>query len=402
MISRPLTAVFAALEALLVLAIGIALVLVPLTILWIVQFGFGADWAIFWRASVDTWLIGHGVDVTFTLDPALAAGLGLPGAELPFTVSIAVLGFALLTTLLGVRAGRRIAETRYRVLGSLVAVGTFAVASLVVTATALDSLARPSLVQAAILPVLFFGGGLFIGTRLTLRELGITPRSRLLDAIPPLPREVLATALRGGGAIVALLLAVASVATALALLFSYASVITLYESLHGEILGGALVTMGQLALLPTVVIWTASWLVGPGFALGTGSLVSPLATSVGPIPAIPLLGALPSGDSAFGFVGILVPIVSAFLVGAWFGPGIRRRLDGRMVVVAAVAMGLAAGVILGVLAGFASGAAGPGRLVDVGPNAWAVGGWAALQCAIGATIGVLAAHRIPRPRLPKP
>lgn len=381
------------------LAIGIALVLVPLTILWIVQFGFGADWAIFWRASVDVWLIGHGVDVTFTLDPALTAALGLPGAELPFSVTIAALGFALLTTLLGVRAGRRIAETRYRALGSLVAVGTFAVASVVVTATVLDPLARPSIVQAAILPVLFFGGGLFIGTRLTLRDLGITPRARLLDAIPPLPREVLGMALRGGAAITALLLTVASILTALAILFSYASVITLYESLHGEILGGALVTMGQLALVPTVVIWAASWLVGPGFALGTGSLVSPLATTVGPLPAVPLLGALPSGDSAFGFVGILVPIVSAFLVGAWFGPGIRRRLDGRMVVVAAVAMGVAAGLILGVLAGFASGGAGPGRLAEVGPNPLAVGGWAALQCALGAAIGVLAADRLPRPRL---
>ncbi|NYF09710.1 hypothetical protein HDC94_000866 [Leifsonia sp. AK011] len=398
MISRPLTAVFAALEALLVLAIGVAIPLTPLTVLWVVQFGFGADWALFWRTAVDTWLIGHGVDVTFTLDPALAASLGLAGADQPFTVTIAALGFALLTALLGVRAGRRIAETRFATLGGIVAAATFAVASLAVAASALDDLARASLVQAAILPVLFFGGGMLVGMNLARRDLGLTPILRVPDALPDVPRALIATSLRGGAAIVALLLAMASVVTTLAILFSYASIITLYESLHTEVLGGILVTVAQLALVPTIVVWTASWLVGPGFALGTGSLVSPLGTSLGPIPAIPLLGALPSGDSAWGFVGILVPIVAAFLAGAWFGPGIRRRLNGYWVVVAALAMGVVAGIVLGILAWFASGGAGPGRLVDVGPNPWAVGGWAALECAIGAAIGILAAHRLPRRR----
>ena len=398
MISRPLTAVFAALESLLVLAIGVAIPLTPLTVLWVVQFGFGADWALFWRTAVDTWLIGHGVDVTFTLDPTLAASLGLAGADQPFTVSIAALGFALLTTLLGVRAGRRIAETKFVMLGGLVAAGTFAVASLAVAASALDDLARASLVQAAILPLLFFGGGLLIGMSLSRRELGLQPMLRMPGALPATARDLIATALRGGAAIVALLLAMASVITTIAILFSYASIITLYESLHTEVLGGILVTVAQLALIPTIVVWTASWLVGPGFALGTGSLVSPLGTSLGPVPAVPILGALPSGDSAFGFIGILVPIVAAFLVGAWFGPGIRRRLDGYWVVIVALAMGIAAGVLLGVLAWFASGGAGPGRLVDIGPNPLAVGGWAAVQCAIGAAIGVLAAHRLPRRR----
>lgn len=380
------------------LAIGVAIPLTPLTVLWVVQFGFGADWALFWRTAVDTWLIGHGVDVTFTLDPALAASLGLAGADQPFTVTIAALGFALLTALLGVRAGRRIAETRFATLGGIVAAATFAVASLAVAASALDDLARASLVQAAILPVLFFGGGMLVGMNLARRDLGLTPILRVPDALPDVPRALIATSLRGGAAIVALLLAMASVVTTLAILFSYASIITLYESLHTEVLGGILVTVAQLALVPTIVVWTASWLVGPGFALGTGSLVSPLGTSLGPIPAIPLLGALPSGDSAWGFVGILVPIVAAFLAGAWFGPGIRRRLNGYWVVVAALAMGVVAGIVLGILAWFASGGAGPGRLVDVGPNPWAVGGWAALECAIGAAIGILAAHRLPRRR----
>lgn len=197
MINRQLTALFAALEALLVAAIGIAIPLVPLTILWAVQFGFGLDWTTFWRASVDIWLIGHGVDVTFTLDPAIAATLGLPAAGEPFDVTIAALGFALLTVLLGIRAGRRVAETRYRAIGELVALGTFAAASFIVTFSALHPLARPSLVQGTILPTLVFALGLAIGVRATGWD---ATRHRLHDWIESWPlttRTAVLTALRG-------------------------------------------------------------------------------------------------------------------------------------------------------------------------------------------------------------
>ncbi|MEZ5189477.1 MAG: hypothetical protein R2717_00350 [Schumannella sp.] len=75
--TRRLTVLFAALEALLVVAIGVAIPLVPMTAIWAAQFGFAPDWLIFWRGAVDVWLLGHGVDVTFTLDAATASALGL-------------------------------------------------------------------------------------------------------------------------------------------------------------------------------------------------------------------------------------------------------------------------------------------------------------------------------------
>ena len=123
--NRPLTALFAALEALLVVGIGIGVPLVPLTFLWAFQYGLQLDWTVFWRASVDTWLIGHGSDVLLTLDPVTAIVVGFAGAGTPFALSIAALGFALLTALLGVRAGRRITETPHRRLGLVVALAVF-------------------------------------------------------------------------------------------------------------------------------------------------------------------------------------------------------------------------------------------------------------------------------------
>jgi hypothetical protein len=182
---------------------------------------------------------------------------------------------------------------------------------------------------------------------------------------------------------------------------SYAKIISLYESLHTELLGGFAVTLGQIAFIPDLVIWTASWLIGPGFAVGTGSSVSPLGTQLGPVPAIPILGALPAGQFSFGFVGLLVPVVVGFLVGAVLGPALKREVVGVQVVLAGLGIGVVGGAILGLLAWSAAGAAGPGRLVDVGPNPWAVGVAAALELAIAASIGLLTTLRkIPakRPR----
>jgi hypothetical protein len=399
--NRSLTVLFAAAEALLVAAIGLAIALVPLTVLWGAQFGFAPDWAIFWRASVDVWLLGHGVNITFVLDPAVAAALALPGSETPVTVTIALLGFALLTGLLAMRSGRRIAETRHRVLGELTAVGAFAAISLGLTLSTVHPAAQPSLWQGVALPTGAFALGMLIGVRRT-RDLLDDRAGLIRDRIAAWPSSVAivaATAARGGAAAAAGALALASIVTSLALIAGFARIITLYESLHTELLGGVAVTLGELALMPNAVIWSMSWLVGPGFAIGTGSAVSPLGTTLGPLPSIPLLGALPESGFDYGFVGLVVPVATGFLVAALFGPRLRRSLEGDSSVltfVTGLGMGLIGGALLGTLAWWSGGAAGPGRLADVGPNPVAVGALAALELGIGALAGLAASSRTVR------
>ncbi|CAN5201098.1 hypothetical protein BH11ACT4_BH11ACT4_00960 [soil metagenome] len=387
--NRQLTALFAAFEALLVVAIGIAIPLVPLTFLWGAQYGFAVDWTTFWRAAVDIWLVGHGVDITMVLDPDTAASLGLAGAGAPVTITIAALGFALLTVLLGIRAGRRVAETRFRGLGELASLAAFGLASFAVTLSTGHPDASPSLWQGTVLPTAVFAIGLAIGV-------GGLVSTRALDGVTrrwqPSTRAAVGTALRAGGAAAAGVVLIAALALAGAIALSYAKIITLYESLHTEVLGGIAITLGQIAFLPDLVIWAASWLIGPGFALGTGSSVSPLGTQLGPVPAIPMLGALPVGQFALGFLGLLVPVVVGFLVGAILGPGLKREAAGALVVVAGIGAGVVGGVILGLLAWASAGSAGPGRLAHVGPDPWAVGFAAALELAISATAGLLASR----------
>jgi hypothetical protein len=404
--NRSLTALFASFEALLVVGIGIAIPLAPLTILWGVQYGFAADWGMFWRASVDVWLLGHGVDMTMVLDPLTATSLGFPDAAQPVTLTIAALGFSLLTVLLGVRAGHRVAETRYRLLGEFVSISTFGLLSFLLALSAIYPSARPSLWQGTILPTVVFGIGIVIGSLKERRSDG--EGSSIRDWINdwrPQSRIIVAQSLRGGAAAAAVLVLAASVLAAIQMTLSYSRMISLYESLHTEVLGGLVLTLGELAFLPNLVIWTASWLIGPGFTIGTGSMVSPLATQLGPLPAIPLLGAVPVGEHSLGFIGLLAPVLAGFFVAIVIRGGVIRGIGGanRNTSLLAVGLGVGAvgGIVLGLLAWFSSGAAGPGRLVDVGPNPWSVGIWAAVEFSAGALLGLFATARNPLARREK-
>ncbi|MEO5920064.1 MAG: DUF6350 family protein [Pseudolysinimonas sp.] len=404
--TRRLTVLFAAFEAVLGVAIGIAIPLVPLTIVWAAQFGFAPDWLIFWRGSVDVWLLGHGADVTFTLDPATALALGVTGAGAPVVVTIALLGFAVLTALLGARAGTRIGESGHRLLGALTAVGVFALLSAAVTLSVLHPMARPSIWQGTLLPALVFGAGLVLGMLRAARDAesptadaGRGRFSRWIAGLPIDTRATAGAALRAGAAAVAIIVAISAVALTALFVLGYADIIRLYEALHTEVVGGIAVTALQLALLPDLVVWTASWFVGPGFAIGTGSQVSPLGTALGPLPALPVFGALPTGDFDFAFAGLLVPVIAGFLAGAAVRPALSRALDGvrlPALLIVGLGGGIAGAVLMGLLSWASSGSVGPGRLADVGPSPIAVAFVALLELAPAIALGVASGAVLPR------
>ncbi|BDI23799.1 DUF6350 family protein [Herbiconiux sp. L3-i23] len=397
--NRPLTALFAALEAVLVVGIGVGLALAPLTALWAFQYDLQIDWAVFYRAAVDVWLLGHGVDVRFALTFP-----GATSAAEPFVVTAAALGFALLTVLLGVRAGRRLLETDHPVVALGASIVTFVAlaAGLVLTAGAPE--AQPSRWQGVLLPTLAFCLGVLLGAvlpgpgarRPVSSRRGPVSRAweAAVDRIPPDTATSIACALRLGGMATAGLVAVAAILVAVLIVTGYTTVITIYESLQAGVLGGLALTLAQLAVLPNLVIWAVAWLTGPGFSIGTGSSVSPLETSLGPVPSLPVLGALPTGDMPFAFVGLAVPVVVGFVAAAISRGRVDDEFGGRPGVGRLVGIGVGAGVfaglVLGLLTWMASGSAGPGRLQDVGasPVAVALAGGVLLTIAI--VLGLLA------------
>jgi hypothetical protein len=347
-----------AVDAALAVAIPVGVLVLAGLLAWA---GLGATgaWTVFLTAAADVWFLGHGVDVAVATTP-------------PFTVTLALLGPALVTVLAGVRAGRRAGRTA--VPGLAIAAGLLVVLAasvLLLLASAADG-AGPDAPQALLLPLLVYGVAALAG---------------LLPGRRPARRGPVAAGLRGGVGAAAAVLAAGGVAVAVLLALHLPAVVGLYESSSAGIAGGLALTVLQIALLPTVVVWAAAWFTGAGFALGAGSSVGPLGTAVGPLPSLPLLGALPQQVGGFGLAGVLVPVLAGFAVGIALklrgdaGPGAGRLVG------AALATGATAGVVLGLLALAASGAIGPGRLAEVGPDALQVAWRAAVEVGLGALIG---------------
>ncbi|QNE37144.1 cell division protein PerM [Leifsonia shinshuensis] len=424
--NRTTVALLAALEAVIVAAIGLAICLVPLTVLWAAQYHLAGDFAIVWRATADIWLIGHGVNLTVSLDPQLVGSLGLPAAAAPFQVTIALLGFAALTAGLGVRTGSRAAETPYRATGAVFALGVFFLISVLVTATAGSAIVEPSLWQGFVLPTFVYALGIGIGFvfaalrggREQSAERGVdrtsdggpsssgrgaapapvamAVRSRVA-AVPAPVRTAVLGALRAGSAATAIVIGLSALILTLLIFGNYGAIIGLYEQLQTGVAGGIALTVAQLAFLPNLVIWLMSWLVGPGFAIGTGSTVSPIGTALGPLPGVPLFGVIPSHGYAFGLAGVIVPLLAGFLAAALLRGTRRTQTDGALaLVLTALGIGVVAGIELGLLAWWSSGALGPGRLHDVGPNPWLVGALAAAEVAVAAVIGLVVGGRARR------
>lgn len=123
------------------------------------------------------------------------------------------------------------------------------------------------------------------------------------------------------------------------------------------------------AVLPNAVLFSSAYLLGPGFTVGTGTLVAPSGVVLGPLPMLPIFAALPDvGTPPAWVAGLLgVPALVAFVATlralrhvplARYEEGAVRGLGG----------GLLAALALGVLTAFAGGAIGPGRMRDVAPH----------------------------------
>ena len=186
-------------------------------------------------------------------------------------------------------------------------------------------------------------------------------------------RTALNPGVRVGLSVVAALVLVSSLLIALALGFGWIQVIGLYQGLGLSVLGGVMVTIGQLAILPNLIIYGASWISGAGFAIGTGSYVSPFASELGPLPALPVLAALPTGGFDRGLIFVLVPVIAAILATFFVSKHADQlrweygtRVSGALSISIVAAMTAASTVYLISLA--ASGSFGPGRFENIGAN----------------------------------
>jgi hypothetical protein len=216
---------------------------------------------------------------------------------------------------------------------------------------------------------------------------GIGRESGLLDAaldrLPVNTRPML----RGLSAGFLAAMALCTTVVAVALVSDARGYAMLSGSLGGAAAGGLGLLGLALLLLPNAAAAVLGLAAGPGFHVGAGTLVSVHGVTLGAVPALPLLAALPDTQAVplVAFASQVIPALAGLVAGTTVG---RWAADGGSVIAALT--GLLAGVLLGVVGGalvwIAGGSLGDGSLAQVGAPALATGVALAAQCGLAAAV----------------
>ena len=100
--------------------------------------------------------------------------------------------------------------------------------------------------------------------------------------------------LRTGACAAALILAAGAGIAGVALAVHGGDAAAMFASYRTGVLGQAGITVLCLVLAPNIAVWGAAYLLGPGFAVGVDTVVSPGSVVIGPLPGVPVLAGLPS------------------------------------------------------------------------------------------------------------
>lgn len=399
--NRTLVVLLSALDTVIHAAVGVAAIAATLILLWVFGFGDTAHWDALWPTTAAIWQLGAFVPQPITLPDELLAQMGVDAAAAQFTVSLAPLALTLLTVLLGFRSGVRAARARGWLSGTLTGAVVAAVIAASIALTSVNPVASPPLWMTILFPALLYSASVLCGGVVTAWRVGddgvIDGVRARVDTLSPAWRAGVDGMLRGTAVAVAALVAVSAVAAAVAVIARSGNIVSLFQSGSVDLAGAVFSMIAQLAWLPTVIIWTAAWVAGPGFAVGVGTSVAPAGVDLGVVPGIPILGALPEIHSTWLLLVVLLP-VAAGCAGGWVARrGAVRAAAGApsaepflpRLVTAGVIGALAAG-IAAVLGAAASGSIGPGSLASMGPHPGALALAVGAEVLIGASITLLA------------
>lgn len=353
---------------------GLAVLVVLCLFAWITapHVGIGGGLGNVLRDAGLLWLVAHHVEVNVHH----VGRIGL----LP-------LGLVLLPGALLERAGRwlthegHVTRLRHVSYAALAIACPYALFSAAVALGSSTSAVQPSLVQAVgwgfLLALVAAGFG---------AAHGLAPWRKLAGLLPPRPRSVVLGMAAALGVMTALGAVLNAVSLGLHLHVYQAAV----DSLSPGPFGSAVLLLAEIAYLPNSVIWAISYTLGPGFAFGMGTAVSPSGSALGALPAFPMLAALPAGSGpAFptwlGFFVLATPYLAGMLAGV-----VAIRIAPTPFLESAPLWGLLTGsltgAVLGVLARVSGGPLGAGRLSSVGPNGAEAGLVAVLEVGVTAAL----------------
>ena len=276
-------------------------------------------------------------------------------------VSIAPLGLTLVLILLGVPvaglAARAAIDETDDLRGLVLRVGgTYAGTYVVFTTLIAFFVPETSAIRAFLGSALVGGLSGFWGVT---RAVGYNPCERWPVRLRPFPRGIGVAVLICVGTGAALLAAV--------LILGRDRIAAIADGLGGDGTAGILLIVIQLVWLPNLVIWAMAWALGAGVTLGEGTLLDMNGTSLGFLPSIPVLGAVPDpgpvSELAWLWLlgGVLAGVLAALVI--TLNRSSERFYETSL---AGGLAGILAGVLLFVLAWCASGGLGTQRLAHVG------------------------------------
>ena len=372
---------------------GLLPMLVPVVLAWVMGAGGNATWSQTVRFAVGVWLLSQHTGLAVSGGHVGLMPLGMIAAP----ASACWFAGRRLARTLDARADRieagatRVARAAlsWRVLVAFV--GAYCVLAVVASMAAgmpgLRPVSGQALVGAGLVSLTFGGLGAAAYRHAGARAGALA----VLRRVPAVARP----GLRAAGGALAVWISGGALLVAAMIGTHFSGVTGLYRALGAGLVGGVVLTLAQLVLVPNLVLWACAITAGPGVTLGTGATVTIGASALGPLPAVPLLAALPAPGRlpAVAAALLLLPL----LAGATAGVVLLRRpaptLSARLAELLGAAFGC--GVAAGVLGWLSGGPAGPGRLADVGPDPVSTGIAFAVEVLVGGGLVVLAAGLVP-------
>lgn len=392
------TALVSAIEAAVISLAGLVLIAIPVLLTGIITFSLSVEASTLGTIISALWLLGHGATLRLRLSEESLLELGLETQPMLVEFSLIPLGLSLISVLLAWNMGRRFSEEFSTGLAAVIG-GTlgFAVVTWILSTATHEVVAEPAW-QLSVYGLFWFGIPSFLGLGMQHADvLGqawfrvkVTAEHYGAPKLGWSFETYVGRTLKLVGALLAAIMALGGFTVTVALIFGYVDVMSLTQSMQLDAIGDIVFFVGQLVFLPTFMLWAIAWLSGAGFQIGAGSMVSPFETLLGPLPSVPVFAAIPDAWGNWGFAAILLIVLAAAVVGVCFGdlPEFRNPPAWVTAIVAVVGAVLAA-TCFGLMLMLSSGAMGPGRLTEVGPDAWLSALLLAGELAVGLVAGMM-------------
>ena len=187
----------------------------------------------------------------------------------------------------------------------------------------------------------------------------------------------------------ALILASQTVALALGFAFIYLGILifthlntvnNLTTVLQPGIFGSLLLLLVSAFYLPNAAVALLSYFLGSGFAIGTGTDISPFARVIDQIPAFPLMGVIPESTSRFALIAVVL------FIGLGTLHAIRNLSSGNKTLVQSSLLAIA---LVALLSYLSSGALITDAMGAVGVSIWKMTLAFAVQVGVGIALVVL-------------